>query len=267
MIRLVATDLDGTLWGPDMVVPERHAQAIGELARRGVTVLAATSRRPRAVRPCFERAGLAIPAVLVDGAIGIDFRTGDRFHQAMFDSAGALAVLAVFRWAGLEPCVYVEDPDVDVLVSPAPSTCAAHLDYLGGLAGVADLDAALRARPVYAFSVLGVARERLEPAAGLLRASGAEVMLYAEPRYGGYGLIVNPPGISKWTGIEAFCRLSGIAASEVLAVGDGDNDLTMLTHAAVAVAGRDGTERTLATADHVIGPPSEHGWESLLDLI
>ncbi len=266
VIRLIATDLDGTLWGPDMVVPERHARAIGELARRGVTVLAATSRRPRAVRPCFERAGLVLPAVLVDGAIGIDFRTGDRFHQVVFGPAGALAVLAIFRRAGLEPCVYVEDPVVDVVVSAAPSTCAAHLDYLGGLAGVEDLDAALLARPVYAFSVLGVARERLEPAAGLLSAGGAEVMLYAEPRYGGYGLIVNPPGISKWNGIEAFCRLSGISASEVLAVGDGDNDLTMLTRAAVAVAVKGGTERALAAADHVIGPPGEHGWVSLLDL-
>lgn len=267
VIRLVATDLDGTLWGPDMVVPERHCQAIGELAGRGVTVLAATSRRPRAVRACFEDAGLALPAVLVDGAIGVDFRTGDRFHQVVFDPADAVAVLAIFRGAGLEPCVYVEDPDVDVLVSQTPSTCAAHLHYLGGLAGVEDLDAALVALPVYAFSVLGVARERLEPAAGLLRSSGAEVMLYAEPRYGDYGLIVNPPGISKWSGIDAFCRLSGISASEVLAVGDGDNDLTMLTRAAVAVAVKGGTERALAAADYVIDSPSEHGWASLLDLI
>lgn len=60
--------------------------------------------------------------MLVDGAIGIDFRTGERFHQVMFDQVGALAVLAIFRQAGLEPCIYVEDPDIDVVVSPAPST-------------------------------------------------------------------------------------------------------------------------------------------------
>jgi hydroxymethylpyrimidine pyrophosphatase-like HAD family hydrolase len=214
-----------------------------------------------------EQAGLALPAVLVDGAIGVDFRTGDRFHQVVFNPAGARAALAMFRRAGLEPCVYVEDPDVDVIVSEAPSTCAAHLDRLGALAGVEDLDAAILARPVYAFAVLGIARELLEPAADLLGASGAEVVLFAEPRYGGYGLTVNPPGVSKWTGIEAFCRLSGISVTEVLAVGDGDNDVTMLSQAAVAVAVRGGTERALAAADYVIGPPSEHGWESLLDLI
>jgi hydroxymethylpyrimidine pyrophosphatase-like HAD family hydrolase len=270
VIRLVATDLDGTLWGPDTVVPERHAQAIRELGRRGVTVLAATSRRPRVVRQRLEQAGLALPAVLVDGAIGVDFRTGERFHQAVFDPVEAVAVLATFRDTKLDPCVYVEDPEVDVVVSRTPSTCAAHLDYLdylGGLAGVEDLDAAVLAGPVYAFSVLGLARERLERAAGLLVSGGAEVLLYAEPRFGGYGLIVNPPGITKWSGIDAFCRLTGISATEVLAVGDGDNDLTMLAQAAVAVAVRGGTERALAAADYVIDPPGENGWASLPDLI
>ena len=50
VIRLVATDLDGTFWTSEMVVPERHVKAVRELASRGVTVLVATSRRPRVVR-------------------------------------------------------------------------------------------------------------------------------------------------------------------------------------------------------------------------
>jgi len=60
---------------------------------------------------------------------------------------------------------------------------------------------------------------------------------------------------------------AGITAGEVLAVGDGDNDLPMLTQAAVAVAVKGGSKRVLAAADHVINPQSEHGWVSLLDLV
>lgn len=267
MIRLVATDLDGTFWGREMVVPDCHAQAIDELGRRGVTVLAATSRRLRVVRSCFQEAGLVLPVVLLDGAIGIDLRTGDRFHQAVFAQADAVAALASFRRFGLDPCVYVEEPDIDVVVSETPSTCAAHMANLGGLVGVEDLDDVVSGRPVYAFSVLGVAREQLERAADLLLSDGAGVTLYPELRFGDYGLIVNPPGITKWSGIEAYCRLADITASEVLAVGDGDNDVPMLTQAAVAVAVKGGSKRALAAADYVIKPPSEHGWVSLLDLI
>lgn len=94
-----------------------------------------------------------------------------------------------------------------------------------------------------------------------------QVLLYVKPVYGDYGLIVNPPGVSKWSGIDAFCRLAGIAATEVLAVGDGDNDLEMLKQAGVAVAVRGGTERVMAMANHVVDPPSRGGWAALLDLI
>lgn len=267
VIRLIATDLDGTFWGTDMVVPERHADAVRELASMGIAVLAATSRRPRVVRAVFGAAGLALPAVLLDGALGIDFRTEQRFHEAMFDSTVAAATLAAFRSVGLEPCLYVEDPDVDIIVSDNPATCAAHLSYIGDVARVDDLDAAVDSRPVYAFSVLGLARDRLEPAARLLIDYGVQIMLYAEPTYGAYGLIVNAPGVSKWSGVEAFCRLAGIDHTEVLAVGDGDNDVEMLARAALAVAVKGGTKKALEVADHVIDPPHEHGWTALLDLI
>jgi hydroxymethylpyrimidine pyrophosphatase-like HAD family hydrolase len=127
VILLVATDLDGTFSGPEMVVPDGHAQAIDELGRRGVRVLVATSRRLRVVRSCFQETRLALPAVLLDRAIGIGLRTGDRFHQAVFAQADAVAALAAFRRFDLDPCVYVEEPDVDVVVSETPSTCAAHM--------------------------------------------------------------------------------------------------------------------------------------------
>ena len=134
MIRLLATDLDGTFWGPDLVAPPEHVAAVEELVNRGVTVLAATSRRPRVARKKFSDVGLSLPAVLIDGAIGIDFRTGERFHEAAFDVQAASDMLTRFRAHGLEPCLYVEDSEIDLAVSSTPSTCTAHLDYLGPIA-------------------------------------------------------------------------------------------------------------------------------------
>ena len=85
VIRLVATDLDGTFWGEDQVVPAAHLTAAEELIESGVTVLAATSRRPRVVRRQLAMVGLTLPAVLIDGALGVDFRSDERFHQSCFD--------------------------------------------------------------------------------------------------------------------------------------------------------------------------------------
>ncbi len=268
MIRLVATDLDGTFWDSGLVPPPSHLAAVDELSGAGVTVLAATSRRPRVVARQLGAVGLALPAVLIDGALGIDFRCGARFHQACFAAETALATLATFRAHGLDPCLYVEHPEIDVVVSETPSTCAAHLGYLGAVAATADLRVTAASSDVYAFSVLGPGLERLRAVVeGLGPAGRSGAVLYPEPDCGQYGLIVNPPGVSKWTGVDAYCRRHGIASEEVLAVGDGVNDVAMLTHAGTAVGVRGGAPEAVARCAHLIDPPAADGWIRVVDLV
>jgi hydroxymethylpyrimidine pyrophosphatase-like HAD family hydrolase len=268
MIRLVATDLDGTFWDSDLIPPRVHLTAANELIDAGITVLAATSRRPRVASRRLSEVGLVLPAVLIDGALGVDFRSGERFHQACFDPEVALGTLATFRAHGLDPCIYVEHPDFDIVVSEAPSTCADHLRYLGPLAAVGDLDDTAQTHDVYAFSVLGLSKNRLEAVVDALPlVDRSSAVLYPEPDYGHFGLIVGPPGVSKWTGVEAYCQQWGIGPDEVLAVGDGLNDLTMLRRAGVAVAVRGGAPEAIAVSEHLIDPPKVGGWARILDLV
>jgi hydroxymethylpyrimidine pyrophosphatase-like HAD family hydrolase len=268
VIRLVATDLDGTFWNKDLVVPRAHLAAVSELVESGVTVLAATSRRPRVVRRQLAAVDLMLPAVLIDGALGVDFRSDERFHQSCFDPEIALGTLAIFREHHLDPCLYVENPEVDIVVSETPSTCAAHIAYLGAVAATADLEDTARTAQIYAFSVLGLSHDRLEAAArDVSLLVGPSVLFYPEPDYGEFGLIVSPPGVSKWTGVEAYCRLHGIAPEEVLAVGDGLNDIPMLRQAGTAVGVRGGVPEVVALADHLIDSPDGEGWVHLVDLV
>lgn len=264
----MATDLDGTFWGATFVPPPSHVVAVNELVNAEVTVLVATSRRPRHVRPRLARAGLVLPAVLIDGSLGVDFRTDERFHQACFGPEAALATLDTFWAHGLDPCVYVEHPEFDIMVSETPSTCAEHLAKVRADTTTGDLVVTAGTSEVYAFSVLGVSRERLAPVCEELnRTNGSHAILYDEPVYGQCGLIANPPGVSKWTGIEAYCRLHGITAGEVMAVGDGVNDIPMLQRAGVAVGVRGGAPEAVALADHVIEPPAASGWSRIIDLL
>jgi hydroxymethylpyrimidine pyrophosphatase-like HAD family hydrolase len=268
VIRLVATDLDGTFWGRDLIAPVEHVAAVKELLRRDVTVLAATSRRPRVAKKHLGAAGLDLPAVLIDGAVGIDFRTDVRFHEALFETGAARHVLAAFRKYGLDPCLYVDDPEIDIAVSSSPSTCAEHLEYLGPVAGIHDLGDVVTSMPIYAFSLLGLDYEVLAPLAlELADKDGATVVVYPEPSYGRFGLVVNPHGVSKWSGIEAYCALHGIAAEEVAAVGDGLNDVDMLRHAGMRIGVDGGRDEILEIAEFQILPPEQGGWERIPDLI
>src|SRR4051812_1733817 len=113
MIELVVTDLDGSLWHHEEIHPSTLA-AWSELERRGIPVLVATGRRLTTTREPLARAGLRPPAVVLNGALGLDLASGTTFHRHHYDAVSARAVLDAFRAAGLDPCVYVEHEHVEI---------------------------------------------------------------------------------------------------------------------------------------------------------
>jgi hypothetical protein len=90
-IQLVVSDLDGTLWERDDVVPERTQAALTELEARGVPLLIATGRRVASTRGPLAAIGLAPPAVVLNGGLGLDLATGRRFHRGGYAAGDARA--------------------------------------------------------------------------------------------------------------------------------------------------------------------------------
>ena len=78
---------------------------------------------------------------------------------------------------------------------------------------------------------------------------------------------VTPRGLSKWIGVEVCCERLGVDPARVLAIGDGPNDVELLTAASVAVAPADAHAAALAVADHVVPTPTDGGWARILDLV
>jgi hydroxymethylpyrimidine pyrophosphatase-like HAD family hydrolase len=264
-VDLVVTDLDGTLWfGHEEVHPATLA-AWHELERRGVPVLVATGRRVTSTRVPLARLGLAPSAVVMNGALAMDLDTGVRFHRRHYTTDDAVRVLAAFRAAGVEPCVYVDHDRLDVFVGERPSTHADHLDDLGATAERADLDAVVGQVPVLMFGVMGHAPEPLAEVARTL--TGAAETHFAPSEYGDHALTVTPDGLSKWTGVVAYCTRMGLDPARVLAIGDGPNDLELLAGAAIAVAPADAQEPAMDLAQHIVATPREGGWAEILDLV
>src|SRR5215207_9417586 len=127
-VQLVVTDLDGSLSDAAERIHPASVQAIRDLAAAGIPVLVATGRRLRMACAVLEAGGLTGPAVVLDGALGLDLRDGRVFHQVAFPPAAARQVLEAFGTAGLSPCVYVGRPGVDLVVAERPSTHPDHLD-------------------------------------------------------------------------------------------------------------------------------------------
>ena len=265
-VQLVVTDLDGTLSDAAERIHPASVRAIRALEAGGIPVLVATGRRLRMACAVLEAGGLTGPAVVLDGALGLDLRDGRVFHQVAFPPGAARQVLEAFAAAGLSPCVYVDRPEVDLVVGDHPSTHPGHLARARPWVAVEDLERVVEAEPVYTFAVVGRPAALLEPVPRLVGPAGS-ASLVGDLIYGGSTLQVRPPKVSKWSGVVAFCADQGLDPDRILAVGDGANDLELLEGAAVACAVATATPAVLARADHVIGPPASGGWAAVLDMV
>lgn len=267
-IDLVVTDLDGTLWETQDHLHPATIAALAELDRRGIPLLVATGRRLASTRAPLARLGLTPPVVVLNGALVVDLATGEHIARNAFGPGPAAAVLDAFLSFGIEPCVYVEHPEVDVFVGGRPSTHPEHLASFGEWVRTAELSEVVAQHEVLAFGVLGLAPSSVEGLEDALTPL-ANPHVSAERQFGGGSLTVTvaPPGLSKWDGVLAFCHHRGIDPANVLAIGDGPNDLELLDGARVAVVPADGHTDALARADHVVPRAADGGWAELLDLL
>jgi len=266
-IQLVVTDLDGTLWGRSGVIHADTIDAMAQLEAGGMPVLAATARRPASARKALAANGLALPAVLFDGSLGRNLLDGTEFHRQAFDTTNAQAVLAAFSAADVEPCVNIVcEGDRDARFGQEPTSHPSFVAQIAGWSATADLADVVAEESVLSFQLAGAAHEPLTRVVARVGHLGA-CTIAADVLYGGFGMSVRPTGVDKWRGVEAFCAHHGIDPSAVLAVGDGANDVELLSHARTACAIRIGADVALAVADHVLDEPDAGGWAAVLDLV
>lgn len=269
-VELVVTDLDDTLWTGNGDVPLKNHLAIAEIERRGVTVLAATSRRLGAVRMFFEQAGLQLPSILLNGALGTtnprNTDRGEFFVNRQLQQREALQILHIFKVHGLAPQVYVESEALDLVCSSAPSSGAPYVALMRQyMTFVADLEGFVQETSIYGISVVGGTDfKALELAAVALRTmTTASVDFQVDNCYGGHTLVAGPPGTTKWKAVLSFCERYGFNPNAVLAVGDGLNDLDLMRNATIACAMSHAVPEVTEAADLVLSNGVE-GWSGII---
>ena len=247
-IRLIATDLDGTLLRSDLSVSPRTRAALDAARAAGLHVVPVTARQPRGVRRIAEAAGFTQWALCGNGAHGVHLSTGEVLFEAHVaaDVQRALAVALAERVPGTL-FVSVREGG-EVFVAQTGYADIAHVeDHKREPAemGAHGLDAVLE-QPSLKFIVR---HPRLTPRELLPELRALGLPGFAVTHSGAPFLEVLAEGVSKAWGLERLCAHLGVARSEVLAFGDAPNDAEMLAWAGrgVAVSNADAEAREVAT--------------------
>jgi len=226
-LRLVATDLDGTLLRSDGTVSDRTVAALRLVEARGAMVVLVTGRPPRWMRSVAAAVGHAGLAVCANGAVVYDLHDERVLESFPLDVEAAQAVAAAVRAA---------IPGVHFAIETADRGFAHEPGYLPRVDSAAPFSRApldeLLTAPVVK---LLIRHGTLDP--DTLLASAREVAdgLAELTHSSRDGLLeVSATGVTKATTLARLAAARGIGADGVVAFGDMPNDLPMLAWAGTA---------------------------------
>lgn len=245
-MRLLATDLDGTLLGPDGVVSERNVAALRLARAAGWYVVLATGRPPFMVDLLAPQLGeVATHGVMANGSVVATLPDQTVLRTVRFEIELAVRVVTRLRsiddgygfalatdrgfahqvgFAERMPAPTPTPPTDDVLVAADQATEAIKLMVFHRHHGAHELLGLLPTILGHDVSVTHMGADCVE---------------------------VGVAGIDKATGLMFLCDHLGVDAADVVAFGDEYNDHEMLVWAGRGVAMANAPEETRRLADEV----------------
>ncbi|MBY0095660.1 HAD family hydrolase [Mesobacillus maritimus] len=251
-VRAVFIDMDGTLLTASNDISRRNKEAISRLTHQGIMVFLATGRHYEVTAPYHKEIGLETPMICLNGAAIHDAETGralqmktvrideGRFHH---HTAEAPYNVIVHTANG----IYCKESNEEIEYWSEVGQIEPQ--YIGDLRKA-------NYRDVLKYSVRTGSSS---PELSSLFKNEAEVINWKD----GFELLA--PNVSKWSAIKSLLRAFRMSPSEVVAIGDGPNDVEMLRRVGTGVAMGNASEEVKAAADFITDHHENDGLAEFLD--
>ncbi|KAG1648066.1 Dipeptidyl aminopeptidase 4 [Nymphon striatum] len=255
-VRLVATDLDGTLLRSDETISDRTFEVFAQAQAAGVTVVAATGRGPMAL-PAFAQPGIIEMAVCSNGAAVVDLMTGAIVERNDLAGRSVEAVFAEVRSA-LPGSYFAWESAAGFGWDPSFAAHGQILIDSYAKSNSIPLDPSVPVSKAFvAHDELGY--DELSQQVKDIITVDAEVTSAGLPF-----VVVTAANVTKASTLNRLCTRKGIEAAEVVAFGDSWNDLDMLTWAGLGVAMANANDEVKDVADAVAGSHDDDGVANFL---
>ena len=264
-VRLIASDLDGTLLHHHQEVTPRTAAAIGAAFDAGLTVVAATGRQfPQLPEPVLA-SGIRY-VVASNGAIGVDLADNTVLFEVLL-APGVAADIVAHLTAELEGVRFsavrdagarhAAEPGYLDLVEPEERKLWTEILRSESLAEVVSqptLKLTVRHPTLTADDLLAV-----------LNASGLNG--FHATTSGAPFLEIQGDGVTKASGVALLCTLLGFEAADVMAAGDARNDVELIAWAGFGVAMGNAVPEAIAAADWTTAHNEDDGLALVIEQI
>ncbi|MFL2104903.1 Cof-type HAD-IIB family hydrolase [Desemzia sp. FAM 23991] len=276
MVKLIVSDMDGTLLNEKMMISQTNADAIREAEKQGIPFMVATGRGFTEAKPLLEEAGLSCPIITLNGAQVYDEK-GTILKTAGITKDTARKILATIR----ENNLYCEittgngifsdnkakriESVASLLFETNPETtykmavvlAAARLEimnihYIDNYDELIE-DETIDVLKIIAFSQDG--QKTLLPISAELNQIGDLAITSSFEN----NIEINHVDAQKGIAVSEMAKKMDIDLDDVMTFGDNLNDLSMLKITGFSFAMENGAQETKNTAKYLTSANNENG--------
>lgn len=252
-ITVIAVDLDGTLLNSAHEITPRTLAALREAIRRGVRVILATGKTFASGEQPIAALGLRTPGVYNQG-LTLYNPDGTICHEQTLDTAIARQVVEYAEASGITAIAYQRSRLLSAEHNAHVDFLVAHHEPVPDIVG--PLSAVVATTPVNKVILVDdPARVTAARQALTAQLDGSATLVQAIPQV----LEILPPGASKGAGVQMLLDDLGLDAANLLAIGDGENDVEMLQLAGIGVAMGNASPPAKAAADVIVAGNDDDG--------
>ena len=259
-IRLIAMDMDDTLLNSEGEISARNLAALDRAKSGGARIVLASGRMIESMLDAAERVGVNAPLIAYNGAAVYDARARRILRQFPVPAGAARELCALAERLGIHAQGYAGGgyffPEHDEF----SERYAESVGVRGSAAGLPLSE--YIAEDLFKILLIGP-EERIAEALPLFRKQFEGVVNCAnsKPIY----IECVAPGVDKGGALQALAQDLGIPREEILAFGDGQNDLEMLRFAGLGYAMGNAGERVRAQAPRVAPSNDEDGVAQVIE--
>ncbi len=259
MYRLLGLDLDGTLLNEKHEISEKNKEYINLLKEKGTKVILLSGRETGSVKFFSEELSLMEPLVGFNGGIITDYTGKEIFYEECIEEKWARKVVAYGEinnmciFIFMRSHIFVSDKE-DTRFKIFERYTTDHVDEVGNISKYlednrlwANINKILIADEN---ENLVKYKEKLE---NIL--SDNLSMQFSLPFF----LEIFSPNISKGNALDKLGRIFNIKREEMVAIGDGENDISMIEYAGLGVAMENALENVKDKADYITLSNKEDG--------
>jgi len=251
-IRLIALDMDGTLLGEDHdTIPERNISALRAAAGLGVKIVIASGRTWSLLERHAKMLGVVDYGVVGNGSAVIEAASGKCLYQRGLSHDQASALCRTLRTRGIPFEVYCggrnymqrDDMSRTGELGMPP---AYDLAFRRETTQVDDISGFIRDQVVEKVHALYVSQSQRQELVESMRTYGAMSVTNSFRD----NMEFTAQGVNKGSALQVLCAQLGISGQEVMAFGDADNDVEMLSWAGWSFAMENAIEQARRAAKY-----------------